>query len=393
MKTELYNYDNKDLYEKELSDTAIRKWYNGANFPELPKLLRLSRLLGIVVEDIIVYRIEFIEVENKKTKSKSKSTEIGTKVHSFCKEIYFEEENLTMEELQKKYAEDFEDLLFKNNEYVHRIYEGEFNESFAFNDELFLLADFNPKDLKDNVIKAIELLSYSNRIFQRLFNTYRQKINAWKSKYTNPKSDLPDNQKKLAAIPETEYLLSLLKMTNMKVAEACNIQYFAQRDKKFDLDQFEAHYERIANKKSFEEQYRRAVEERRNIIQLYLEFSEAEYNEEAEDYDQQSLEKLVYSLDESLPETLLKKKLNHDVLMELRKNYETKIAKYDLSFEPGTFSLASYLLERAKKEKIFDEEDFEKFKEYVLYMVYFKEMDDYEDYMNSIPKEDFDCRY
>lgn len=144
LKSELYDYDNcSDV--NELSDQIIYYWYAGKKFPELIKLLRLSKLLCTRIEDIIIYRYEFVEVADKK----SKSTETGTKIHSFRKELYFKEENLTIEELQEKYASEFYDLL-----------------------------------------------SYSNKIFQTLFNTYRQRINGWKSKYTNPKSNLPDNQKK-----------------------------------------------------------------------------------------------------------------------------------------------------------------------------------------------------
>lgn len=390
LKHELYNYDNlKDPESRELSDTTIYDWFAGKYLPELSKLLRLSSLFRVIVEDIIVYRCEFIEVGDKK----SKSTESGTKIHSLCKNLYFPEENLTIEELQKKYASSFEDLIYKNKKYAHTIYEDEFDEEFASSfsdaeDRLFLCPDFNPENLKDNVIKAMNELSYNNKIFETLFNTYRQRINGWKSKYINPKSNLPDNQKKLAPIPVTENLLSLLRMANVKVTEACFIQFNAQKDKKFDFDQFESNYERIRNKTSFEELYNKAIEERREILQLYWEHCKEEYNEYVKDYEKQTIEELVYSLDDSLPETILEQKLNHEVFIELVKKYETKMERYDYSSGVGTYSIENYILERVKTEKVLNDDDYKKLEEYLIYMFHFKEIDDYNDYLNSLPKEE-----
>lgn len=375
LKTQLYDYDNYNNPEtKELSDQTIYAWYSGKNLPELRKLLRLSRLLHTTIEDIIIYRCEFVQIEDKK----SKSTKSGTKIHSLSKELFFEEENLTIEELQKKYDSDFKDLIFENKRYTFTIYEDDFHESLTLNDDLFLLPDYNLENLKENVIKAIKQLSYSNKIFETLFNTYRQKINGWKSKYTNPKNSSSDSQKKLAAIPETENLLSLLRMANMKVIDACFIQYIAQKNKKFNLDQFEDHYERILNRNLFEKQYKKSIEDRDKYEYAYYEFCKAEYYSDVKEYDKRSLEDIVYSLDTLLPDDILEKKLNHDVLIYLYKKYETKIENY--SYEPGTFTLNSYILERAKKEKVFNDEDFKKFSNYIYYMIHFKSSDDYKDY-------------
>lgn len=380
MKLFLYNHDNyNDPETNVLSDQTIYDWYAGKYLPELSKILRLSRLFRISVEELIIYKSEFVEVHNKKSK------EHGTRIHSVKLTLYTKEENLTIEELQKKNPLVFEDMISKNIEYTHTYYENEFPDYFALNpdDSLFLIPDYSAENLKDGVIRAIKEIGYSNSVFETLYNTYRQKINGWKSKYTNPKSNLPDSQKTLAAIPKTENLLSLLRMANIKVADACAIEFIAQKNKKFDFFQYESNYEKIRYKKHFEKEYNKYVEIIRESKEAWLESVEEEYHERCKEYEKQSIENLVYRLDETLPEYILKKPLNHDVLVYLRKKYEAKMAKTDLSYGLDSYSFAKYIYERAKKENIFDLQDLEKFREYIIYMTCFKDFDDYIEYSYS----------
>ena len=103
------NLLDKDFLDKDtkFSEQTYYDWLKGEHFPQLDIIFLMAQLLQKPVEHLFIYDLNFVEPDAM-DKSKSKN-EKGTVVHSVKKSIFFDDEDSTIEELQKKYPKEFEE--------------------------------------------------------------------------------------------------------------------------------------------------------------------------------------------------------------------------------------------------------------------------------------------
>ena len=86
-------------------------------------------------------------------------------VHSVKKSIYFEEENLSIEELQSKYPNEFEDLISINSDYFNY---DEFEKPIYYcannPKDVFVCPSTDPEEIKESVSQIIEKIKIKPKI-------------------------------------------------------------------------------------------------------------------------------------------------------------------------------------------------------------------------------------
>lgn len=187
--------DNKNQQgSEEISSTTLYKWKKGINLPDIYKLIRFSHFFHKHIEELFVFNYSYIEIK-KKIKSKHKS---GTEIHSRIQTMYFEEEDLTIEELKEKYLRDFEDFEYEN-QYGYTL-----TNDYPFYYEL--------PDI--NMLKPIIDLDIIKDNFSSILKLFEKKYGSINSYLTTllgiKNSATITNWKNTKTIPETETFLTIL---------------------------------------------------------------------------------------------------------------------------------------------------------------------------------------
>lgn len=197
LQTKLFSqedYKNQNGSE-EISGTTIYKWKNGINLPDIYKLIKLTILLKKPVEDIFFFNFSF-----KETKVKVKSIyKSGTDVHLGHFSFHFTEEDLSIDELEQKYKEDFAQIYWYNS-----TFENYYSNYFYYFDIDNLIPNIDKDICKHNfsmfLKKCEKEYGKINKILIDLLDiTTSATITNWKNEQT---------------LPETEMLLTVLRFFN-----------------------------------------------------------------------------------------------------------------------------------------------------------------------------------
>lgn len=306
------NFLNRDT---KFSERTYYDWKNGEHFPQLDIIFLMAQILQKPVESIFIY--DYIFVESLPLEKSKDKNEKGTMVHSVKKSIYFEEENLSIEELQSKYPNEFEDLISINSDYFNYDEIGKPIYYCANNPkDVFVCPSTDPEEIKESVSQIIEKIKIKPKILTTILNEKNvQTVSNWKRKKRKPK---------------TETLLNFARFLNFDFVQFCRVSFCATKKVPFDGRQFELLYEKIHNKNCFAKEYEAYKIEMVKQIKKYKNFLEKMYAADRAEWDKKSLQELI----------------NEDLLQITNNDY--------LEFELEPHFLC-YMKERMEKENFHDD--------------------------------------
>lgn len=237
-------FDSEDTKNQqnaeEISSTTLYKWRKGISFPNIYKLIKLTIFLHRSVEDIFIFNYSYKEI-NKKIKSKHKT---GTEIHSRIQTMYFEEEDLSIEELKEKYPYHFEEF--------------EWNNTTGYNFAPFYSCDFSHYLYTDiDILRPVididvikQNFAYSLRLFEK---TYGSINNYLTTLLDINHSATITNWKTEKTIPETELLLTVLRFLQIPFETLWVPAYICTNQEKISntvlssMKIFEEHFSEICN--------------------------------------------------------------------------------------------------------------------------------------------------
>lgn len=274
------NLLDKDFLDKDtkFSEQTYYDWLKGEHFPQLDIIFLIAQLLQKPVEHLFIYDLNFVEADAM-DKSKSKN-EKGTVVHSVKKSIFFDDEDSTIEELQKKYPKEFEELIGINEEYFNIDDSKVLIYYYAENPkDVFVKPSTDPEEIKESVSQVIEKLNIPPKILKTILNEKNvQTISNWKRKERKPK---------------TETLLNFARFLNYDFIQFCRVSFCATKKVPFDFMQFDALYEKIHNNNIFEDEYEEYKIDMKKQEEDYSAFLENLYAKDRAEWDKKSLTELI----------------------------------------------------------------------------------------------------
>lgn len=241
--------DNKNQQgSEEISSTTLYKWKKGINFPDIYKLIKLSLFFHRDVEYFFVFNYSYQEIK-KKIKSKHKS---GTEIHSRIQTMYFEEEDLSIEELKEKYPYTFMDFEWMNQ------------DGYTYNPNDNFPTYINIDSFKPIIDLDVFRENFSNTI--KLFEKKFGSLNYYLTTLLNIKNSATvTNWKSGKTIPETETLLTVLKFLQIPFEILWVPNYIWQEKfEKFNNDKariFECHFFEICDHDKYLDKYTKFLEE------------------------------------------------------------------------------------------------------------------------------------
>ena len=216
----LYDFDD-DGESKIISKVTYSNWIRGKRLPSLTKLFRAAKLLQTELEDIFSYEYKFIEVPISKGEKKKKGTEICIGFDSF----FTEEENISFDEISKKY----EFHIWKYSEY--KIFAN--TEKYKNNYKDFFLYPYPDNEaIKKNLSENMEKRGFTAKVWETLFDEKTAgAISNWKRGVRIPKN--------------IEKIINFARFFNIPLKEFCGVEYTVNSGIQLDIYQYIKHESQI----------------------------------------------------------------------------------------------------------------------------------------------------
>ena len=288
LKTKFFDLTGKE--DKRLSDTTLYNWKKGKHFPDLDKIFVIRCLLQKPVEELFIFDYIYVETEVPKKERGISGTKISY-ITADCESdeiirpklrtFLLPEENLSIEELQEKYPQDFSHLEYLGNSLEQN--------SVIDDDEnpkkLRYRPSTDPEAISENFFRVINELRIPSKNLKAILGLHNvQTISNWR--------------KKKGRKPKTETLLNFVYFLRHPFEGFCDVSFCVRQDLPFDPFSYMSMYPRIHNKSFFEVEYE---EEKRFDEQLWEDFlaevRESNLAERAE-WDKIPLKELLENLKE-----------------------------------------------------------------------------------------------